>query len=408
VIERVRRHLSGHKTAYGGLALVAILLVGVLIGRQPWNGLRGRREASEFRANGPAEFLYLDRARVIAYLAQMEGGTFNTETLTSKLSNEANGKLALQNVGEIGGASSEENSLARDVTPTAAADYFELLKKLDGQQGLTTIGLGRFKHEVEPMEEGSFVRFQTHGLRPPIYLNPYLAVRQKTTLTTLFPPPSRAGANVGLEEARRQRGRAIHFRHRLGKNPRVVFALRPLDRREIRRRKRGEPARPRSAAMLATHYRRMERRRRRDFTRREEEAMEAKVGAREKEEEEHVLYLMPLNARLLTRERSLIKFGGGEFTVVGKMVRLFPEAGDGHTPAYIDSPTLETWEEPLAHAPLRLLCDTDPECKREEQRPGGLGRTSIDASRRRDLSALREQTEIADRGAVILPIAIYK
>lgn len=136
--------------------------------------------------------------------------------------------------------------------------------------------------------------------------------------------------------------------------------------------------------------------------------MEAKILARRTEEEEHVLYLMPLNARLLTRERSLLKFGGGEFTVVGKMVRLFPEPGDGHAPAYIDSPTLETWEEPLAHAPLRLLCDTDPECKNEEQQLGGVSQATIDASRQRDLSALREQTEVADRGAVILPIAIYK
>lgn len=386
------------------LAGALLLVIGILIGWQPWEGADKSRH-NEFPAGAPAEFLYLDRARVIAYLAQLEGGTFTTETLTSKLSHDVSGKLAFQNFGEIGGSSSEENSLARDLTPTAAADYFAFFNGLDDGEGLETIGLGRFKKEVQPLSEGQFVSFRTHGLRPPLYVNPYLALRQPTTFAAIYPPPQRA--MVGAERARRQRARALYFRRRIGKNPRIVFALRPLDEKELRRLDKGENARPRSAPELAEQVRR-ERQKHPNEPLPGEKKKLKRIRKRRVEEARHVLYLMPMNARLLTRERSLIKFGGGEFTVVGKVVRIFPEPGDPNAPAYVDSPTVETWEQPLVHAPAKLLCATNPGCKNAEQEEGGKSKGAIGESRRRDLEALREQTEIPRRGAVILPIAIYK
>jgi hypothetical protein len=370
-----------------------------------------------FPANGPVEFLYLDRTRVIAYLAQLDGGTFNSEQLSRKLSNALNGELALQNVAKFGGSSTEEDSLARDVTPTAAADYFELLSDLEGERekegekSLATIALGHFNAQVHTLHEGQFVSFNTHGLRSPIYLNPYLATRQHTTLDTLFPPAARA--TVGSTRARRQRARALHFRSRLGKNPRVIFALRPLEPEEIKKIEQARKAKHRSPSTPETGVAAKPRhpqpdtclRKRRERRRRERRHERDK---KEREEEDHVLYLMPMNARLLTRERSLVKFGGGEFTVVGKVVRVFPEPGDAHSPAYVDSPTLETWEPPLAHAPLRLLCSTDRNCREAVRKDPEESERPIRESRCRDLEALREQTEIPRRGAVILPIAIYK
>jgi hypothetical protein len=401
-----KKRLCTHLRKRRGVYLVGVsLLVGILIGWQPWDRAGENPDRNEFPAGGPAEFLYLDRARVIAYLAQLEGGTFTTETLTNKLSNDVSGKLAFQSIGEIGGSSSEENSLARDLTPTAAADYFAFLKGLGKRGGLETIGLGRFKKEVQTLREGQFVSFQTHALRAPVYVNPYLALRQPTTFASIYPAPQRA--RVGIERGRRQRARALHFRQRLGKNPRIVLALRPLDEKELTRLREGGKARPTSAPELAIDERREVLRHLPEPPRREEEA-EEKVKKRKLEEEEHTLYLMPMDARLLTRERSLIKFGGGEFTVVGKVVRIFPEPGDSNAPAYVDSPTLETWEQPLAHAPSRLLCATDSICKTEEQKSGGKNKTAIGESRGRYLETLREQTEIPRRGAVILPIAIYK
>ena len=134
---------------------------------------------------------------------------------------------------------------------------------------------------------------------------------------------------------------------------------------------------------------------------------------REEREAHRVRYLMPLDARLLTKERSLVKFGGGTFTVVGKVVRIFPEPGDAQEPAYIDSQTRETWEQPLLHAPKKLICSTNAQCRRKSDRHPGDGHVAVTElatreSRCEDLAALKDQTEIPVRGAVILPVAIYK
>ncbi len=343
-----------------------------------------------FPADGPAEFLYLDGARVLAYLAQFDGGTFTSEQLSRKISNSQSGKVAVEGALELGATSAQEQSLSRTITPTAAGNYIELLSKLEGGS-LTKIGLPYFHRQVRDLTEGQFVTFRTHALSPPVYLNPYLAVREHRTLSTLFPLPRDGAAK--RERVRREREAARRFRDEVGKDPRVVFALRPAIGHP------GNRARPPlveggGGEVLSPALRRAERR------------AEKKVEA-----EKHVEYLMPMDAQLITKERSLIKFGGGEFTVVGKIVRIFPEHGDKHMPAYVDSPTVETWEQPLARAPLMLLCRTDPKCTKKlrsktstaQQRERAIRHARVWA-----IEALTEQTEIARRGAVIVPIAIYK
>jgi hypothetical protein len=447
--DQKRKALLGklRTAAYGAAVVVALVILGAVFGLWPGDGDSGpSRSQLNFPAGGPAEFLYLDRGRVVAYLAQVEGGTIAKEQLSSKHSDSAETKLTLKEIAEFGASTTEEDSLAREVTPTTAAEYFELLFDLehepgleDEPEGVDTVSLGHFHKDVEDLTEGQFVTFRTHGLRAPIYLNPYLATRQRTTMETLFPPPARA--TVGPARAHRQRKRALHFRSRLGKNPRVVFELRPLEPKEvtaIRKRQRAERKARASAAAgsggttatstepapgglssagsppipeaspppTAAHRRantcKKARRQRNELKRLR------KPTAEQQAERHHVVYLMPMDARLLTRERSLIKFGGGEFTVVGKVVRIFPENGDVQSPAYVDSPTRETWEQPLAHAPLKLLCGTDSKCKKLSHKYPKATQAEIRESRCNDLEALREQTEIPRRGAVILPIAVYK
>jgi hypothetical protein len=430
------RHKKG---AIAGF-IVGALLVYVISGGPPFDGgSSNERTRLNFPAGGPAEFLYLDRARVVAYLAQIVGGTFASEQQSSKLSDTAESRLTLKEIAEFGASETQERTFARVVTPTAAAEYFELLFDLEhepglpgGPDGVEEIGLGNFAGDVADLPEGQFVSFRTHGLRPPVYLNPYLAARQRTTMQTLFPPPSRA--QVAPIRAHRQRERVRHFRRQLGRNPRVTFKLRPLYPAEaatIRKRHRAERKARRegpAAAVgpgavgaagapgglpatssppvpeLAASVRRQSTCRRARHRRK----MRGQT-AKERIERQHAVYLMPLDARRLTRERSLVKYGGGDFTVVGKVVRVFPESGDGLSPAYVDSSTRETWEQPLTHAPLRLLCGTDPDCRELARQDGpNKAEAEIRESRCSDLEALREQTEISLRGAVILPIAIYK
>jgi hypothetical protein len=348
-------------------------------------GSRADAGKAEVPSDEPAEYLYLDGARVLDYLAQFDGGTFTSEQLTNKLSTSQDGKLAIENAIELGEKSTEEQSVTREIAPTAAGNFVELLDKLESHGGLEKIGLGRFRHEVHELPEGQFVMFRTHALRPPVYLNPYLAVRQRQTLSTLFPLPPKGDPDGERVIAEREAAR--HFRQSVGEDPRVVFALYPPNERELNERKAARSGGTEATAAPLT-------------------SAEEKAQA-----ESHVEYLMPMDARLITEERSLIKFGGGEFTVVGKLVRSFPERGDGEHPAYVDSPTLETWSQPLARAPLALLCRTDPKCVSRMRQPSldpEVRHSALEHSEEWALEALAQQTEIPKRGAVILPIAIFK
>lgn len=381
-----------------------------------------------FPAEGPAEFLYLDGDRVLAYLAQFDGGTFTSEQLTHKVSESESSKVSVEDALELGSSEGEEQSLARTITPTAAGNYIELLSKLEALHGLKTIGLGRFRYEVHGLTEGQFVIFRTHALSAPVYLNPYLALRQDRSASTLFPlPRDKSGRAV----VRREWKRALHFQQEVGKDPRVVFALRPLNklerkgRRELETAKRAEQlvteAGGRAEGPIAAtgpkgaspdQGEEPERHLSPHTPSLTPALLLAKTRAEKRiVEKNHVEYLMPMDAQLITQERSLIKFGGGEFTVVGKVVRIFPEHGDDHNPAYVDTPTLETWEGPLQQAPAQLLCRTDPKCH-ERMRDGSLTKSqrekAVQRSRAWAIEALTEQTEIPRRGAVIVPIAIYK
>jgi hypothetical protein len=311
--------------------------------------------APDFPHGGPAEFLYLDSSRVGAYLGQVDGGSFDSEKVTRKLTDTLSGKLTLAGAAEAGGSREQESLVEREVKPTEASSFFALYAALGDADLVTPIRLRFFENDVRDLKDGEFVSFKTTALRSPIYVNPYLASRRVATLAAIFP-----GGKKELEERSTAKRRAAErFVARLGANPRVVFSLHP-------------------------------------------EGGQA---------ESSFVYLLPMNAERLTEERSLLKFGGGQFNVVGKVIRIFPELKHDHVPAYVDSPTLEIWERPLRRAPGELLCRTDPRCAkrvREARLRGKARRAEIRASRVRALSALREQTAIGRRGAVILPIGIYK
>jgi hypothetical protein len=305
----------------------------------------------DFPGVGPAEFLYLDSARVDAYLAQIDGGSFESEKLSQKYSDTLSGKLEIAGTAEAGGSSSRESSSEREVKPTEASRFFSLYTALKEDEDLHEVRLREFRSDLGPLEEGQIIVFRTSALSSPIYVNPYLASRDPGSVTSLFPGsaethPENAVARAGTARLKRQ----------LGDEPRAVFALRP----------------------------------------------EGKDSAE---------YLMPVQAELISHENSLLKYGGGEFTVVGKLIRRFPEGSDKHVPAYVDSATRAEWERPIRIAPGELICRTEPRCLDQAQTEELKGRARdmlISAARERERNSLRAQTTIDGRGAVILPIAIYK
>ncbi len=427
-------------------AAVALLLIGAVVGYFVFCSGGDSGTADKPR---PAEFLYLDSLRVVAYLAQEEGGTSDSEKFSQRVTRSAEGKIKPVSALELGGSLSVENTLARDVTPTAASEFFSLLEDLkNNDEGLPTVGLGRFPEEIKNLEEGQFVTFRTDGLEAPTYMSPYLALRQKTILRTLFPSsrsvPPGGGRRTHLH---RQRKRAERFRKRLGKQPRVIFAIKPHYRykggvetphpvknelaalEHVRCRAAAAQVEKETQENTKSRKKKAELRELREALARFETQYSAAHGAKpaqaprspaevteaEERERGRVRYLMPLDARLLTRERSLVKAGGGDFTVVGKVVRIFPESPDDEPPAYVDSDARETWEPALLHAPKKLLCTTDARCRRRVdaiKHDPRLRKTEQHEETRearcQDLAALKDQTEIPVRGAVILPIAIYK
>lgn len=324
-------------------------------------------DASEAEVNRPlpAEFLYLDSDRVGAYLAQLNGGIAKSERLTETLRNEDSAKVSGGNFFEVGASAQRENFVERQVTPTAAANFFRLLAILNGQEKLDEVEVDNLD-DFERIGEGTFVTFTSHDLRPPIYSNSYLVVRQAGTLKALF--PTAGTSELEREQILAQRQSAKSYAHQVGPNPRIVFALTPYK----------------------THREEVERRDRKD---------------------ESIKFLLPVRYRRLTDERSLIKDGGGRFTVVGKLVRMFHKRAGydpkRSSPSYVDSPTRETWTKPLESVPEPLLDYSSRKCTpaNTEAAAGGGEEGTLGSC---VLSRLEEQTEIPNGGAVILPIAIYK
>jgi hypothetical protein len=346
------------KAAIGALGLAFVVLL-VLYIVDP-----GSEDTSAFQPafpeGGPAEFLYLDTARVATYLAQVEGGKVESEKLSRKLTQSLNTKVALKDAGEIGATQATELAAERTLKPTAASSFFALETRLKEAGVVNRIHPRQFEEEVEPLEEGEFVSFETNALQSPIYLNAYFAVLHAGTLAAIFP------------NSRTARKAAENFFEKVGPTARAAFAM--------------EQSGPSTGG----------------------------VGNEDSEDlaRKKFVYLLPVTAPLLSSERSLLKYGGGEFTVFGKLVRRFPEPAQGPRQlAYVDSATQETWEQALRRAPGELLCRTAPDCAGEIRGEGVSSEErddAIDENRSEILRALESQTIIPERGAVILPIAIYK
>jgi hypothetical protein len=329
-----------------GAALIILLVVLLIPGLDPHPHLTfgdaSAQPASIKRQ--PAEFLYLDNGRVAAYLAQIEGGVDKSERLTNTLTNNTEAKATAGNFFSVGGSSQTQSFVEREVTPTSAALFFRLLDDLVGEEEISAIKASDLE-EIDTQDEGSFVKFTTDDLRTPVYANPYLVVRQSGTLAALFPLPSKSRAKREFVERLREASEG--FARQVGPNPRLVFSVQP------------DKSKPASFKLL-----------------------------------------LPVSYRQLTDERSLIQNGGGEFTVVGKVVRIIPANG---VKSYTDSPTRETWTQPVRHAPGGLLQRSARKCDFPAGEMSGQGELRVCIEKNLD-----NQTEVSQRGAVIIPVAIYK
>jgi len=355
------------KKAFAGACAVIVLLVVAIVAV----GIHDRSQSSEAKSFEapipPVEFFYLDGARILDFLSELEGGEVGAVHRISK-------EIASVNAGGSAdgftvGASSQHESVADStITRTEASELGLLLDDLaqNESHGISfhSIDLTSAKNveNSKMVREGMLVRFVTHELLSPGYIRPYVVVRQSATLAALF--PQAAGNPVGAERAEEQRKKAESFAHQVGPDPRITFVVSPQPK--------------------------------------DDGDIPLKV-------------LMPMRYRDLTQERSLLEKGRGHYTggrlvVFGKVIRVFRHPKSNRS-EYTDFATREIWQNPLEQASNFLIDHVSHNCKTrrtETERKEHPSRSPLIEGRHCFLAKLKRQTTLTAPGAVILPIAIYK
>jgi hypothetical protein len=318
----------------------------------------------------PAEYLYLDNARVLTYLSQMAGGLRESEerSITQTRSLEA----GVENGGFKAGGSAQKQSFVKQVvTPTATSNYFRLLDGLqdraEHEGRIVEVSAAELADKVwRKIGEGSFVKVTGVRLTLPKYAADYFFLRRSGS------PRLRRFGNLAdtFELDTRQMRRINWWLGRFGKNPRITFNF------EVPRR--GGPVR----------------------------------------------MLVPAQYGALADEQSLIT--GGSLTLVGKVVRKVDAPDD----SFVDAQTLGLFAPALGAMPRFLIrrkraaergysralrrgsrhLDAAPELRappRERLKHARQAKTEM-TSRDNLLRNLKDSTRLDRAGLVVIPVAIYK
>jgi len=204
-----------------GLTQVAIVLTILAIGAAAGVAIARNQPDVDFAFDPPekpAEYLYLDVARVLTYLPQAEGGLPENETESIEGSNSVSVDLK-GTAGGVGGASQRKRSASRSLTPTTGSRFLSLLDHLDEDGQLKELDLDHFDPEdFDALEEGDFVRLLSADVRMPSYAADYDI--NKTRKHVIVASGQKA-------YTRKQRREINTFLAAAGENPRVSFLLTP-------------------------------------------------------------------------------------------------------------------------------------------------------------------------------------
>jgi hypothetical protein len=351
---RLRRRLT-----LAGAVLVGAAAVGV-----GWLFVEGRGGSTVSALEQdpgipPPDYVYLDNARVVSYLGQIEGGLSESEKQTVQQTENRNAGVGGSGV-QIGGAAGRSSSVERVVTPTATARFYRLLDRLDAHGYLRTIDTAAAPEALVPafaaVPEGTFVRLRNCTLRIPTYVQLEQLMRA-------------SGGRISAFDAYVQAGQRM---------PPVAQDVLSFAELEAGRRKAavGSP----TVAIAAAVERRLTK-----VVRRYVEAVgpnprvpistcdgETKLRPR------GVDLLFPIQLADLSSEKSLV---AGPVTVVGKIVRAVRQPDE----AYVDEASLALFGGPVGTVDGAV--------------PGSGGALS---------GELAADVTVLSPGVVILPIAIYK
>jgi hypothetical protein len=114
----------------------------------------------------PAEYVYLDVARVDAYLGQLENGLAKSEKQDLSSVRTTSAAVTANQILNIGGSSSTTQAIERTVTPDEGDRFYQLLNQLKNNfsSNFHSIDLAKGPSEVtnqaDAVPEGDFVEFE--------------------------------------------------------------------------------------------------------------------------------------------------------------------------------------------------------------------------------------------------------
>ena len=366
----------GSTFARVGAAFVAGALVGGFLVWAPWqdDGEGGRFDFGSTEV--PGEYLYLDPERVVSYLAQIRGGIAESETQT-----ESSSESATASAGSAVSAGVErrrEAGVSRVVTATTAADFLNLIDKLqdtDVQQPVRVkeadarpaadtreAAAAAFAADVMNLVEGDFVIIRNVRVLMPLHIRPYQAI-DRLGATSFSEDPDT------LQEIRR-------YEAAIGADPKVVFNVGAHAARDD-----GAPlagvlpdGRVRPGCPVTGW---------------------PAFGARwPVQSPPNARVLLPVRYSLLAPESSLLS--GGDSIVVGKVVRVLREPAD---PADKPRESDVCFADQQARNAFELTAGRIPEVVAESL--PGVNPQNIDES-------LDTYARVRAPAAIVLPVAIYR
>ena len=282
----------------------------------------------------PAEYHYLDSDRVTTYLAQIQGGISESETLT--FTDSSSLKASLEGSGQVGGGQSRELSIRRTVLPTDAANFLRLLTLLrDGavqdpvrfKEINARSSPEEFSLDVLGLKTGDFVAIHDVRVLMPFHARPFDALRRLGV-----------AAFANSDSERRQIEDYLKI---VGEDPRVIFNIGAHGARdtgglgEYRTHDehglpwQGKPAlQPGCPCCPSSTWRK-------SFNRTWPVHREP-AGGEELVERINARVLVPVNYAGLSSDRSVR--AGGTSTVVGKVVQVLhpPERTPRPAPRFVD------------------------------------------------------------------------
>ena len=309
----------------------------------------------------PPEYAYLDDARVLNYLGQIEGGLSSSETRSRKVTDTRTGGVAAGGV-ELGGSSSGEQSVQETVTPTTTARFYRLLDRLSDKGYLRELnassGPTAFAKALGVVPEGFFVRIASCKLRVPTYVQMNEIISESRRPITAFHAWQTAAYGTD-EERMAHKVAEAEARGDKAMTGLGIVAFGGADERRLKR------AATRFDAAIGANP----------------PVPLASCAGKPLETPRKPDLLFPVGLDALTKERSLL---AGPVTIVGKVVRQVRGPGD----VYVDRKAVAAYSDAVFAMDETLSNYGDDTATLGDE--------------------LSKDVTVSPPGAIILPIAIYK